>query len=81
MSARTMTEATPFEHKVVPRHTDFRMPAEMTDMAIQDVYAALVSDSARNAMIAGISDGPCRLDVRRSCSRGARSIFSSSQLK
>jgi len=27
------------------------MPAEMTDLTIQDVYAALVNDSARNAMI------------------------------
>jgi superfamily II DNA or RNA helicase len=52
MSARTMTESTPFEHQVIPRHTDFRMPAEMTDLAIQDVYAALINDSARNAMIA-----------------------------
>jgi len=46
-----MTQTTPFEHKVIPRHTDFRMPAEMTDLTIQDVYAALVNDSARNAMI------------------------------
>ena len=52
MSARTMTESTPFEHQVIPRHTDFRMPAEMVDLAIQDVYAALINDSARNAMIA-----------------------------
>jgi superfamily II DNA or RNA helicase len=52
MSARTMTESTPFEHQVIPRNTDFRMPAEMTDLAIQDVYAALINDSARNAMIA-----------------------------
>ncbi len=52
MSARTMTESTPFEHQVIPRHTDFRMPAEMTDLAIQDVYAALINDSARNTMIA-----------------------------
>jgi superfamily II DNA or RNA helicase len=52
MSARTMTETTPFDHKVVPRHTDFHMPAEMTDLTIQDVYAALVNDSARNALIA-----------------------------
>lgn len=62
MSARTMTEATPFEHKVIPRHTDFRMPAEMTDVTIQDVYAALVSDSARNAMIVG--------DLRRALEAG-----------
>ena len=52
MSARKMTETTPFEHKVIPRHTDFRMPVEMTDLTIQDVYAALVNDSARNALIA-----------------------------
>jgi len=52
MSARTMTETTPFEHKVIPRHTDFRMPAEVGDVTIQDVYAALVGDSARNEMIA-----------------------------
>lgn len=52
MRARTMTENTPFEHKVIPRHTDFQMPVEMTDLTIQDVYAALVNDSARNALIA-----------------------------
>jgi len=51
MSARTMTQTMPFEHKVIPRHTDFRMLAEMTDLTIQDVYAALVNDSAGNSMI------------------------------
>ena len=62
MSARIMTESTPFEHKVIPRHTDFRMPAEMTDLAIQDVYAALIHDSGRNAMIAA--------DLRRALETG-----------
>jgi superfamily II DNA or RNA helicase len=52
MSARTMTETTPFEHKVIPRHTEFRAAAEVTDITIQDVYAALVDDAARNEMIA-----------------------------
>lgn len=52
MSARTMSETTPFEHQVIPRYTDFRMPAEMVDLTIQDVYAALVNDSARNSLIA-----------------------------
>jgi len=52
MSPRTMTEATPFEHKVIPRHTDFRMPDGVTDLTIQDVYAALLNDSARNTLIA-----------------------------
>jgi superfamily II DNA or RNA helicase len=52
MSARTMTETTPFEHKVIPRHTEFRTAAEPTDLAIHDIYAALVGDTARNEMIA-----------------------------
>jgi hypothetical protein len=38
MSARTMTETTPFEHKVTPRHTEFRMPPELTEVTIQDIY-------------------------------------------
>jgi len=51
MSARTMTETTPFEHKVLPRHTEFRT-AEVNDITIHDVYAALAEDVARNEMIA-----------------------------
>lgn len=64
MSARTMAEMAPFEHKLIPRHTDFRMPAGIPDLTIQDVYAALVNDSARNALIAA--------DLR-SALRGGRS--------
>lgn len=52
MSARTMTEAMPFEHKVIPRHTEFRMTPEQNDVTIQDIYAALVNDALRNEMIA-----------------------------
>jgi superfamily II DNA or RNA helicase len=52
MSARTMTEATPFEHKVTPRYTEFRMTPELTEVTIQDIYAAIVDDVARNEMIA-----------------------------
>jgi superfamily II DNA or RNA helicase len=51
MSARTMTENAPFEHKVIPRHTEFRTAAELTDITIHDIYAALVGDTARNEMI------------------------------
>ncbi|MCL4394915.1 MAG: DEAD/DEAH box helicase, partial [Chloroflexi bacterium] len=66
MSARAMTEATPFEHKVTPRHTDFRISPELTDVTIQDVYAALVEDAPRNEMIASdivraIEAGRCPL--------------------
>jgi superfamily II DNA or RNA helicase len=66
MSAKAMTETTPFEHKVTPRHTDFRISTELTDATIQDVYAALVEDAARNEMIAtdivrAIEAGRCPL--------------------
>ncbi len=47
-----MTEAMPFEHKVIPRHTEFRMTPEQNDVTIQDIYAALVNDALRNEMIA-----------------------------
>jgi superfamily II DNA or RNA helicase len=66
MSAKTMTETTPFEHKVTPRHTEFRMAPELTEVTIQDIYAALVNDVPRNEMIANdivraIESGRCPL--------------------
>src|SRR5438445_13645257 len=51
LSARSMTAATPFEPEVVPRLTDFFLPPELTDMTIQEVYAAIVVDSVRNEFI------------------------------
>lgn len=51
MSARTMTETTPFEHRVIPRHTEFRTATEVTDITIHDIYSALVGDTGRNEMI------------------------------
>jgi superfamily II DNA or RNA helicase len=53
LSARSMTDASPFEHEVIPRLTDFGVPPEQTDTTIQDLYAALVDDSARNELIVG----------------------------
>jgi superfamily II DNA or RNA helicase len=66
MSARTMTETTPFEHKVIPRYTEFRMSPELTEVTIQDIYAALVDDVSRNEMIAddivrAVQSGRCPL--------------------
>src|SRR5260370_32431889 len=66
MSARTMTETMPFEHKVTPRYTEFRMAPEFTEVTIQDIYAALVDDASRNEMIAGdivraVESGRCPL--------------------
>ena len=51
LSARSMTAATPFEHEVVPRLTDFFLPPEQADTPIQEVYAALVDDRVRNELI------------------------------
>src|SRR5262245_33051716 len=66
MSARTMTETTPFEHKVIPRHTEFRMPTDLPEVTIQEIYAALVGDTTRNETIANdvasaIEAGRCPL--------------------
>ena len=51
LSARSMTEAAPFEHRVIPRRTNFRLEPDSCDVTIHDVYAALVRDRARNEMI------------------------------
>jgi hypothetical protein len=46
-----MTAATPFEHEVVPRVTDFSLPPKQTDVTIQEVYAAIVDDRVRHELI------------------------------
>jgi hypothetical protein len=66
LSARTMTETTPFEHKVIARYTEFRMAPELTEVTIQDIYTALVVEASRNDMIANdvvrvIESGRCPL--------------------
>jgi superfamily II DNA or RNA helicase len=66
MSARTMIETSPFEHTVISRHTEFRMPTELAEFTIQDVYRALVDDTSRNELIAhdivrAIESGRCPL--------------------
>jgi superfamily II DNA or RNA helicase len=66
MSAKSMTETTPFDHMVTPRHTEFRMSPELTEVTIQDIYGALVNDAGRNEMIANdivhsVESGRCPL--------------------
>jgi superfamily II DNA or RNA helicase len=51
LNARSMTAASPFEHEVIPRLTDFCLPPEQADTTIQELYAALVDDKARNELI------------------------------
>ncbi len=60
-----MTETTPFEHKVPPPH-GIPDGFDLTDVTIQDIYAALVNDVPRNEMIANdivraIESGRCPL--------------------
>ena len=61
-----MTEAAPFAHQVIPRHTEFRMTSEFADVTIQDIYAALLNDTLRNELIVAdiahaIESGRCPL--------------------
>jgi superfamily II DNA or RNA helicase len=53
LSAKVMAAMNPFEHRVIPRHTDFRMPPDLAEVTIQDIYGALSADTSRNEMIAG----------------------------
>ena len=53
VSAKKQAAARPFDHKVVFRHTEFRLPrtASGEKPAIQTVYAELARDTARNDLI------------------------------
>jgi len=64
LSAKVMAETNPFEHRVIPRHTDFRMAPDLAEVTIQDVYGALSTDTSRNEMIA--SDIAHALNLGRS---------------
>jgi hypothetical protein len=67
LSARKMTETNPFEHRVIPRATEFQMPPENSDVTIQDIYAALVDDRSRNELITA--------DLLRSLEAGRSPLF------
>jgi superfamily II DNA or RNA helicase len=53
LSVRAAAEKSPFQHLLVPKPTDFRMPPEATELSIHDVYAAMILDSSRNQKIIG----------------------------
>jgi superfamily II DNA or RNA helicase len=53
---RKQAEKRPFDHKVIVRPTNFRLPLHWQNVAsppIQDVYALLVKDDERNHLIVG----------------------------
>lgn len=51
VNARDQAASRPFEHVVIPRFTNFRMPAQAQKPEIHEIYAALTHDKARNDMI------------------------------
>jgi superfamily II DNA or RNA helicase len=51
LSARKAAETSTFEHLVIPRNTEFSPPDPNGEVTIQDLYAAMVTDAARNDLI------------------------------
>jgi superfamily II DNA or RNA helicase len=51
IDAKSQAQARGLEHKVVPRYTNFRLPANIGSIGIQDIYQLLVQDEDRNSMI------------------------------
>lgn len=51
MAVRAMTDSTPFDHVVIPRTTEFSMTCAGVP-TIQDIFAAMTTDEARNRVIA-----------------------------
>jgi superfamily II DNA or RNA helicase len=51
VSGKKQAAASGFSHEVLPRLTEFTVPAEWTDIGIQDIYGALVNDQRRNDLI------------------------------
>ena len=63
LSARQVSERSPFRHLLLPRPTDFRPPNGIADVTIQDVYAALVIDAGRNQQVIKDVLGAVRLGL------------------
>jgi len=50
-NAKRQAATMPFKHVVLTRFTDFKLPPELTDPKIQEIYSALVFDKHRNELI------------------------------
>jgi superfamily II DNA or RNA helicase len=53
LGARKAAESSTFEHRVIPHYTEFNFVSAEGEATIQDLYAALVTDAARNDPILG----------------------------
>ncbi|BCJ87089.1 hypothetical protein skT53_20740 [Effusibacillus dendaii] len=51
MDARTQAKARPFQHIVIPRYTDFKVPESGPNVPIHDIYEKLIADESRNELI------------------------------
>lgn len=51
LTAKKLRATQTFEHRVVPRFTDFSVPPEWSDITIQDLYTALALDEERTSQI------------------------------
>ncbi|WP_083511929.1 DEAD/DEAH box helicase [Alicyclobacillus acidiphilus] len=51
VDAKSQAMKRPFFHVVIPRHTDFKLSENESDLSIQQVYDRLLFDEARNDMI------------------------------
>ncbi len=51
VDAKKQAASRPFEHIVIPRHTKFVMPREISNSGIQEIYTALIVDECRNDLI------------------------------
>lgn len=66
VSDRMQAEQRPFDHKVIIRPTNFRMPPHLQDITmqpIQDVYALLAADDERNQLI--VEDAVAAVQAKR----------------
>jgi len=51
LSNKKQAATSSIRHEVIPRFTEFAVPPEWTDIGIQDIYAALITDDQRNELI------------------------------
>jgi len=50
-TARKQADTMPFKHVVLTRFTDFKLPPELSDPKIQDIYSTIAFDKHRNELI------------------------------
>jgi superfamily II DNA or RNA helicase len=64
LSARSMAETSPFQHRVISVLTDFALPDSSSSPKIHEVYAALIEDDKRNQRV--VSDLIAAVEAGRS---------------